>query len=942
MEGVITLAYPKIALEIFDDELYHYGMPRRSGRYPWGSGEDPYQHSQDFLSRYENLESKGLSEKEIAEQMKMSTAQLRVQKSYAVNQRRALRAKTAQSLKDHGYNNVEIAEKMGLPGESSVRSLLKESSKIRMNQAQTTADLIKKIVDEKGMVDVSTGVDRELGISDTKLKEALYILELQGYKVQSGRIPQVTNPEQQTTQRVIGPPTMKPKDIYNYDQVHSLNEYKSSDEGETYHKAFTYPESLDSKRLSIRYNEEGGLAKDGLIEIRRGCKDLDLQGSNYAQVRIMVDGKSYLKGMAVYGDPKDFSKGADVIFNTNKTKGTPQDKVLKPIKDDPENPFGSAIKDAKLGGQYWYEGSDGKQHLGLINKRADEGDWGEWSKNIPHQFLEKQPKELIKKQLNLTVKDKQAELLDIEKITNPVVKRYYLEQFADECDKNSVTLKAASLPRQRYQVILPLTTLKDAKNNNDYAEVYAPNYKDGEKVALVRYPHAGTFEIPICIVNNKNSEGQRMLGKTPSDAIGITKKTADRLSGADFDGDTVQVIPCNSRFSKVNIMSTPELPGLKGFDPGMEYGTEERTVTKTNRKTGETRTVKEYYNSNSQKVNIMSESNKQKQMGVVSNLITDMTIKGASPEELARAVRHSMVVIDAVKHKYDVNQSYVDNNIEGLKNKYQLDPETGKNGVSTLLSRAKSPVYIVEEKTNQYTGRTYKKSIETTQMAITDDARTLSSGTVKENIYAEFANTMKGMAKQSRAESKSLELPKVNAKAREEYADEVNSLNAKIRNYDLNAPRERQAQRMANVEVANKKALAEEAGTSLTKKEIGKIAQQSITKYRAQYSAERKSISLTDREIEAIKKGAISSSKLNHILYASDPDKLRESFMPKSTLVMTEGKIMRAKALKEAGYTTEQIAQTLNVSTSTVNRALKPTAQSAQQIKHAAVLEYAF
>ena len=31
-------------------------------------------------------------------------------------------------------------------------------------------------------------------------------------------------------------------------------------------------------------------------------------------------------------------------------------------------------------------------------------------------------------------------------------------------------------------------------------EVYAPNYKNGEQVALIRYPHAGTFEIPILTV----------------------------------------------------------------------------------------------------------------------------------------------------------------------------------------------------------------------------------------------------------------------------------------------------------------------------------------------------------------------------------------------------------------------------------------------------------
>lgn len=67
--------------------------------------------------------------------------------------------------------------------------------------------------------------------------------------------------------------------------------------------------------------------------------------------------------------------------------------------------------------------------------------------------------------------------------------------------------------------------------------MYAPNYKDGETVALIRYPHGGTFEIPILTVNNKQAEGKRVLGNTPADAIGINSKVAGRLSGADFDGD---------------------------------------------------------------------------------------------------------------------------------------------------------------------------------------------------------------------------------------------------------------------------------------------------------------------------------------------------------------------------------------------------------------------
>ena len=45
--------------------LEHYGTKRHSGRYPWGSGDNPYQHSGDFLSRIETLKKKGLSEKDI-------------------------------------------------------------------------------------------------------------------------------------------------------------------------------------------------------------------------------------------------------------------------------------------------------------------------------------------------------------------------------------------------------------------------------------------------------------------------------------------------------------------------------------------------------------------------------------------------------------------------------------------------------------------------------------------------------------------------------------------------------------------------------------------------------------------------------------------------------------------------------------------------------------
>ena len=39
--------------------LEHYGTKRHSGRYPWGSGENPYQSSGDFLSRVIELKGSG-------------------------------------------------------------------------------------------------------------------------------------------------------------------------------------------------------------------------------------------------------------------------------------------------------------------------------------------------------------------------------------------------------------------------------------------------------------------------------------------------------------------------------------------------------------------------------------------------------------------------------------------------------------------------------------------------------------------------------------------------------------------------------------------------------------------------------------------------------------------------------------------------------------------
>lgn len=91
---------------------------------------------------------------------------------------------------------------------------------------------------------------------------------------------------------------------------------------------------------------------------------------------------------------------------------------------------------------------NGNRKLSLINKRAEEGDWGEWADKLPSQFLSKQNLSLVKRQLGLASADKQAEFDEIMSLTNPTVKKALLKSFSDDCDSAAVHLHAAALPRQ--------------------------------------------------------------------------------------------------------------------------------------------------------------------------------------------------------------------------------------------------------------------------------------------------------------------------------------------------------------------------------------------------------------------------------------------------------------------------------------------------------------
>ena len=889
---------------IQEDILMHYGVKRRSGRYPWGSGDNPYQHGGDFLSRVEELQRLGKSEKEIAQEIGLSTTDLRMQVRVAKHERRALQADRARSLRDDGKTLDEIASIMGFKNDSSVRALLNESTAENKNKARVTAEILKKELAEKGALDVGTGVERTLGVSTGVLQEALFILETEGYNRYGVGVPQVNDPKKRTITPVISVPEIDQREVYqNLDLVKSVGEYHSSDGGESWDKR-EYPASIDSSRVKILYGDEGGALKDGVIEIRRGVADLDLGDSHYAQVRILVDGTHYLKGMAMYSE--DMPDGVDIVFNTNKHSGTPKMDVMKPIQADPDNPFGAFIK---ANGQSHYIDADGTEKLSAINKLKEEGDWDKMSKNLSSQFLSKQPIKLIQTQLDLTYADAEDEFAEICALTNPTVKKKLLMDFADECDSAVVHLKAAALPRQSTQVILPLTAMKET-------EIYAPNYRDGEKVALVRYPHGGTFEIPILTVNNKNKAAIAIMGKNARDAVGINAKVAERLSGADFDGDQVVVIPTGGR---VNIKSTPALAGLKDFDAKVEYSTEGKTG-----------------------IRLLSKEATQIEMGKISNLITDMTLKGAPESDIVKAVKHSMVVIDAAKHKLDYKRSEQENDIATLRKKWQgYTDENGKErgGASTLLSRRKQDVEVPERQGSgridkqtgkviyKESGRTYldakgREVQATTKIKLldaTDDIRTLSSGTLVEDTYADYANKMKALANRARLEYVATPTLARSASAARTYQPEVDRLTAALRAAQLNAPREREAQRIANAQVT-----AKVRDNNVTDKdEISKIRRAAISDARVATGASGKQtrIVISDGEWEAIQAGAISDTTLKEILRYADPDIVRERATPRAQTEISDARKNRIRAMA-GSYTNVEIAEALGLSPSAVSRIL--------------------
>lgn len=887
-----------------ENTLAHIGVLHKSGRYPWGSGENAYERSKGFSQYISDLKAKGLSDTDIAKAMDIKTTELRANKTIAKNEIKKADISRALMLKDKGMSNVAIGKAMGKP-ESSIRSLLADDAGKRADQLTTTTNVLRDHVDTKTYLDVGTGSANHMGVSVPQLTNAVSVLKEEGYHVFYLKQPQLGT-QHETTLKVLAPPGSTYSDfLKNKDQIKTVAAY--SDDGGSTYKTLEPPTQVNPKRVDVRYAEDGGSKMDGVIQLRRGVDDISMGPARYAQVRIQVGKDRYLKGMAVYAD--DLPEGIDMRFNTNKSNTGNKLDAMKGTKDDPKNPFGSTVR------QKHYIDASGKEQLSALNLVNEEGDWKQWGNTLSSQFLSKQSPALAESQLNMRLDTLQSEFSDISKLTNPVVKKQLLQAFSDSADASAVHLKAAGLPRTKTHVILPVNSLKDN-------EIYAPKYNNGEKVVLVRHPHGGKFEIPELTVNNRNREAKAVI-QNADDAVGINAHVAGRLSGADFDGDTVLVIPNDSR----KVQTSPALKSLINFDPQTAYPKYDG-------------------------MKVMSPQDKQHKMGDISNLITDMTIKGANQAELARAVKHSMVVIDAEKHSLNHKQSYLDNNIAQLKVKYQGSARAGSN---TLISKASSRADVakykqraaseggpidkltgekkftptnesftrqkVSKRTGEITDETVVKTQRSTKAAETNDLFSLVSdpGTPIEHVYATYGNKLKALANEARKEMVNTKSMHASPSAKTVYAKEVAHLKAQLNEAQKNAPLERQAQIVGASIVKAKVA----SNPGMDKDDLKKVTAQALSEARARVGAKKATVTISDSEWHAIQAGAVSTNVLEQLLKNADLDRVKELATPREARGILDGaKLSRAQSMLSSGYTQAEVAAALGVSVSTLDSGL--------------------
>ena len=312
--------------------ILHTGVKRKSGRYPWGSGEHPYQ-DEPWFKGWGELRAQGKSEKDIAEEFGMTLKEVRYRYSYGKDAEKAANIAHAQELRyTRQMSPKAIAEKMGV-SESTVNAWLKPSTEERVRETRDLADkLVESASKNKNIkaIDVGKGVSNILGCNPTKLEAALTVLKDEGYLIVKKPVPNPSNIKKNTEMMFLYVPPKswnglseeeKTKKAFrdisvNLDKIEPPCDVHIDENNKT-SIGIEPPKSVSSSRVSVAYQSP----KDGLIEIRRGVPDLYMGETRYNQVRIAVDDTHYIKGVAVYSDK--LPDGVDILVHSNKKEGVP-------------------------------------------------------------------------------------------------------------------------------------------------------------------------------------------------------------------------------------------------------------------------------------------------------------------------------------------------------------------------------------------------------------------------------------------------------------------------------------------------------------------------------------------------------------------------------------------------------------------------------------------
>lgn len=206
-------------------------------------------------------------------------------------------------------------------------------------------------------------------------------------------------------------------------------------------------------------------------------------------------------------------------------------------------------------------------------------------------------------------------------------------------------------------------------------------------------------------------------------------------------------------------------------------------------------------------------------------------------------------------------------------------------------------------------------------MDLVDDAMELvrNKDNPKEVAYANYANALKGMANEARKESRSIQPTPVSKEAKQTYAKEVEDLNNKLNTALANAPKERQAQTLAN-KISSIK-IQDNPGMDYEHRQREKA--RALTEARAIVGAKKIPVVITDKEWEAIQANAISTNTLTKILLNTDQDKFKQRATPRNTGSLSKNQITYIKILWNTGmYSQAEIADIIGVSKGTISSAI--------------------